>query len=174
MRTRLQHAWATALETVDTFTAQALKASKGEAAWLRFFALMASEIAHLEGTPIVPGTPEDRHELVAEIRSLAKKIQVVDRLRAYGATLNFAERHPPTKSDRYFVLVLAPDSGTLTSFRDLPAATAHYDATERLTAAARQDVVLVSVEATTSLHRAYPNYFLDTDYFVNLVLEVVA
>lgn len=62
---------------------------------------------------------------------------------------------------------------TLFAFTDLPTATAHYEATERASGDVRQDVVLVAVGATTSLRRAYPNYFLDTDYFVNLVLEVL-
>jgi ppGpp synthetase/RelA/SpoT-type nucleotidyltranferase len=42
IRSTLQHAWATAVETVGTFTKQALKSSLGESDWLRFFALMGS------------------------------------------------------------------------------------------------------------------------------------
>jgi len=49
LRSRLQHAWATAVETVGTFTQQALKSRQGEEAWLRFFALMSSAIALREG-----------------------------------------------------------------------------------------------------------------------------
>ena len=41
LRSPLQHAWATAVETVVTFLRQALKASQGHADWLRFFSLMA-------------------------------------------------------------------------------------------------------------------------------------
>jgi ppGpp synthetase/RelA/SpoT-type nucleotidyltranferase len=36
IRSRLQHAWATAVETVVTFLQQALKSSQGEEEWLRF------------------------------------------------------------------------------------------------------------------------------------------
>lgn len=36
LRSALQHAWATAVEIVGTFTRQALKSSRGEADWLRF------------------------------------------------------------------------------------------------------------------------------------------
>jgi ppGpp synthetase/RelA/SpoT-type nucleotidyltranferase len=39
LRSRLQHAWATAVETVDFFTGQALKSNIGDAEWKRFFAL---------------------------------------------------------------------------------------------------------------------------------------
>ena len=60
MRSKLQHAWATTVETVGTFTRQALKSSRGEADWLRFFALMGSALALREKTPLVPGTPTTR------------------------------------------------------------------------------------------------------------------
>lgn len=45
LRTRLQHAWATAVETVGTFLGQALKSSEGERNWLRFFELVGSVFA---------------------------------------------------------------------------------------------------------------------------------
>lgn len=37
VRSRLQHSWATAVETVGTFLQQSLKASEGPARWLDFF-----------------------------------------------------------------------------------------------------------------------------------------
>src|SRR6266498_4478476 len=51
LRSRLQHAWATAVETVSTFTGQALKSNIGDEAWKRFFALVGSAIAARELTP---------------------------------------------------------------------------------------------------------------------------
>lgn len=93
LRTRLQHAWATAVETVGFFTQQALKSSQGGAEWLRFFALMSSEIAHRENTAIIPGTPGDRATLVKEIKRHAKSLGVIERLTAYGQTLQFAEQN---------------------------------------------------------------------------------
>ena len=40
-RTRLQHAWATAVETVGTFLEQSLKSSEGPDEWLNFFSLVS-------------------------------------------------------------------------------------------------------------------------------------
>jgi (p)ppGpp synthase/HD superfamily hydrolase len=45
LRTRLQHAWATAVETVGAFKDQPLKSGLGDEQWLRFFALMGSILA---------------------------------------------------------------------------------------------------------------------------------
>ena len=67
IRTLLQHAWATAVETVGTFINMPLKSSLGDEGWLRFFALMGSAMAIAEGKPIVPGTSENIHELRNEV-----------------------------------------------------------------------------------------------------------
>ena len=57
LRTKLQHSWATAVETVDTFTGEELKLGLGSEDWGRFFKLMGSVHARLENSPLVPGTP---------------------------------------------------------------------------------------------------------------------
>lgn len=55
IRTKLQHAWATAVEAMGTFLGEALKAGHGPAAWRDFFATASAAIAHVESTPPVPG-----------------------------------------------------------------------------------------------------------------------
>lgn len=74
LRTRLQHAWATAVETVGTFISQALKSSQGEERWLRFFALMGSAIGIREKCNPVPGTPLQSSALQSELRSLVYEL----------------------------------------------------------------------------------------------------
>src|ERR1700683_2019237 len=64
LRSQLQHAWATAVETVGAFIQQALKSSIGEQQWLRFFALMGTAIAVRENCAPVPNTPSVYSELV--------------------------------------------------------------------------------------------------------------
>ncbi|MFC4853651.1 hypothetical protein [Actinophytocola glycyrrhizae] len=92
------------METVGTFTRQSLKSSLGEDDWLRFFALMGSEIARLEGTPIVPGTPESKDEHVEELVLMTKKLAVIERLSVYGAALDSQVINP--NEGRYFLLTL--------------------------------------------------------------------
>jgi hypothetical protein len=62
LRSRLQHYWATAVETVDFFTGQILKSNIGQLPWKRFFALASNEFARLEGKPLVPWVPTDENE----------------------------------------------------------------------------------------------------------------
>ena len=77
LRSRLQHAWATAVETVGTFLKQSLKSSMGEDKWLRFFSLMGSAIARHEGaSALVPNTPTTKTALTKELRKIAGDLNV--------------------------------------------------------------------------------------------------
>lgn len=175
LRTRRQHAWATAVETVGFFTMQALKSSRGQGDWLRFFALMSSEIAASEDTPLIPGTPENAAMRRSELRTLTEALGVIDKLTAYGQTLKFAEDRIVGGKDNYFILQLDALNGKLTvfSFGKLAAATEAYEGLERVANEPGIDVVLVSVDSLASLQRAYPNYFLDTVFFVEMLREAI-
>jgi hypothetical protein len=176
-RSQLQHAWATAVETVGTFIRQALKSSQGEAQWLRFFALMGSGIALRERTALVPGTPDSSNELINELRAYIRMLDVERRLHAYGATLNQLEQSAP--GAHYFLLALDPSQNrvTITGFttRELSKAANLYLETEKsIKDRPGAEAVLVSVESLDILRRAYPNYFLDTKVFIEAVKRAVA
>jgi len=176
IRSRLQHAWATAVETVGTFTQQALKSSWGDTAWLRFFAVMGSALALRERTPAVPGTPTDKAELADEIRRYAKKLDVIERLTAYGSALQFTEQATGLMKGHTFLLELDIPGQTLSarSYNNTLLAAEEYSAIERaIEGQPGKDAVLVTVESLDSLRRAYPNYFLDTSVFVQTVREAI-
>jgi len=177
LRSAFQHSWATAVETVGTFTRHALKSSIGPDEWLRFFALMGSAIAVKEGTNRVKGTPEDTKELIAELRQVAAELDVINRLETYGAALT-QFNSSITKDAHYFLIQLEPEAQRtlITGFKaqDLQLANERYLAIERgIDPNSSTDAVLVSVENVTFLQRAYPNYFLDTTTFVNLLRDAL-
>jgi hypothetical protein len=178
-RSALQHAWATAVETVGTLVSQSLKSSIGNDDWLRFFALMGTAIAWREGSPPVPNTPDSQFQLRSELKRYDEQRAVADRLRAYGAALHTAEQSSATDKDAsYFLLNLNPSAQevTVSGFKrgELAQATqAYLDAEKKIKDNSGQDAVLVSVDSLSSLRRAYPNYFLDTGVFVNLVDETI-
>lgn len=105
IRSSAQHAWATAVETVGTFTNQALKSSMGRDEWLRFFVLMGSAIADIEGTPYVPNTPTKKLELTKELKDLNRKLQINSKLISYGNALNTISGRL-SKNAHYFILTL--------------------------------------------------------------------
>ncbi len=178
LRSLLQHAWATAVETVGTFLKQALKSSQGHVEWLRFFALMGSALALRERTAIVPGTPATRHELLNELREAAQALEVERRLDAYGNALQTLEEQSVADA-HFFLMILDPATDTITirGFRknELDAATATYLHVERsLNASTGAEAVLVSVDSISALKRAYPNYFLDTQSFLLAVRRALS
>lgn len=178
IRTRLQHSWATAVETVGTFTRQALKSSQGQDRWLRFFALMGTEHAIREDRPPIPDTPTDKIELRDELRQLATELDVINRLTAFGQTLRVLGETDPAAE--MFLLELKTEDDrsvelTLRSYADTAVATEEYRALEEATQSdPGTDVVLVSVESLSALDKAYPNYFLDTTVFLQTVGDAIA
>lgn len=177
MRSRLQHAWATAVETVGTFVGQALKSSQGEDDWLKFFALMGSEIAVREGLPTVPGTPTDRDEIRRELHPCVAGLEVIERLEGYGKALQLMEDRV-LPSHHYYLLELDTDSNRLTirgyDQAELVQASEQYQALEQsLAGIAGRDVVLVKTESLIALRRAYPNYFADTTEFLKIVRDAI-
>lgn len=175
IRSRLQHAWATAVETVSIFTGQALKSNVGDASWKRFFALMGSAIALRERRPIVPGTPEDPQELVAELRLLSKQLKIETVLRGWrGAVQILGAR----KDAHAFLLITDSTNNSIQvkgfAQQDLAKATDEYLIVEKQFADnPGVQAVLVSVESLATLRSAYPNYYLDTSTFLRVVRQAI-
>jgi hypothetical protein len=179
LRSPLQHAWATAVETVGTFIQQALKSSTGEEGWLRFFKLMGSVIAHQEDTAAVPDTPTEITVLINELRHYAELLDVVNRLRAYGDALKFFEDPVFSVGTKYYLLNLDPSQSEIRvdsySKRELDRALDEYLALETSSSGTSgRDVVLVSADSVAALQKAYPNYFVDTRVFIGLVEDALA
>jgi hypothetical protein len=172
IRSRLQHAWATAVETVQTFTGQALKSSGGEKDWRRFFALMGTAIALREKRPPVPNTPTNKYQLVEELKELNERLKVETVLHAWRVSI----RELPMKvglDTSAILLYLDPEKRALEftpfTLEQLPKAHESYLTLEKkiaeMTTSGAQ-AVLVWVNSLQSLRRAYPNYYLDTTVFV--------
>lgn len=175
LRTLLQHRWATAVEVAGTFTNTALKSNRGNAEWLRFFALMSSIFALRENRSTVPGTPATHDELCKEICELNASHYIVPTFTNFHTLI---PRFEEGKSRaRFYLVTLNP----LTSEVDVRAfkkeegkeADAAYAEAEKANLNNPDiQVVLVSVPSTTALKHAYPNYFLDTADFLREVVGI--
>jgi hypothetical protein len=180
LRSTLQHAWATAVETVGTFIRQALKSSVGEKDWLRFFALMGTAIAFREKTQPVPDTPIDKKELITELKDYSQRLEVVRRLKTYGAALKSIEKPAiGGGTEHFFLLHLDPSANQVTVYgyklHELEEATKQYLQIEKSIASQHgAEAVLVSVESLEALRRAYPNYFLDTGVFIEALNKALS
>lgn len=178
VRTKLQHAWATALETVGTFTGQALKWRGGQADWHRFFALMGSALALREGTPPVPNTPDDANDLFDELRHAADALNVENVLTAWRQALNTLPAKGATHASA-FLLFLDPaaEEMQVTGYTsdEMAKASDDYLAMEKsLSEDLNAQAVLVSVDSVAALKAAYPNYFVDAEVFLDALRQAIA
>jgi ppGpp synthetase/RelA/SpoT-type nucleotidyltranferase len=180
IRSRRQHAWATALEIIDTFTNQKLKSNFGDESWKRFFALVSSAMAMAEKRPVVPNTPTDRTELIAEVRALCDKLNIPNVFLGLATGIQLAPtikfEKPSVKAETYIL--------SLDSQKRISTAIAFANnkfAEETLLKMEKDNLenphiqsVMVSAESLRGLREAYPNYYLDTRRFVTFVESLLA
>lgn len=167
LRTQLQHAFATAVETVSAFTRTPLKSGGGPEEWRRFFALVGSAFAMQEGTPLVPGTTGDTDQLDIELRRMIKDLRVRRRLRGWTRALSLLPKKAMGGA-KWILLVLdlAKDTIQATGFTDAQKAAAAVAEIETSPNASSLDAVLVGINSIHSLRTAYPNYYADTAAFI--------
>jgi putative GTP pyrophosphokinase len=177
LRTRLQHAWATAVETMGTFLGQALKSGQGDDQWRSFFQLAGSAIAHLENSPPVPGYEcLSRKETFERVSESEARLRVLEKLRGFSVA---AEKIVTEKGQGSFHLVVLNSADKSVSIRPyamtrLEQANAAYAEVEKQAQSGEPvEAVLVSAGSVEALKKAYPNYFLDTHEFIVQIEKVI-
>lgn len=188
LRTKLQHAWATAVETVGAVIGQALKSSEGERNWLSYFQHAALALEFSEQPSAATHAPVSRGTVARSLAALSKTLQVATKLTAYRNALRATEKLD-AKSAGYFLLVLLPDEPALQIFafskRNVETAYREYERYERLLPRyprgaqlplfpeladySGAQAVLVGADSFKSIRESYPNYYLDTDAFLEHV-----
>ncbi|MCI2957314.1 RelA/SpoT domain-containing protein [Agromyces atrinae] len=171
IRTDLQHAWATAVETMDLFSGSEIKYDKADDAIRRFFAIVSSLMAVHEGTSLVPGAEAPVGELRAELAALDLNLGIISRLQGYAALVG---RH--AHSDRRSALTLElrrkEQELNVTVHETLAEAEARLAELESINDE-NLDVVLVGIAKVGQLQAAYPNYYANTTVFTDFVTELL-
>lgn len=179
IRSRLEHLWATAVETAGLFTRQAIKSSEGSPDWIEFFKLLSSAFAKMEGCAIVPDTPNDEKELYLKIAQKEKELNVVSKMRGWASAVSvFNEQGKKRGQIRFFLLELdiRGEKLTIRSYtkREEQQALAEYAKLgDRYLGNKEYDVVLVGVDAAHDLETAYPNYYADTNEFLSDLNKII-
>ncbi len=169
IRTIIQHAWATAVETMGTFLDHSLKSSEGPNEWLNFFSLASSAFAILESTPRVP--EHDKFAAKEVFEMLLKKEKELDVLSKLSG-FRVAARHikDDKKKGHYHLVILNLDKkvANIQSYspKDIDQANILYSIMEqRVDQGENLQVVLVTSESIAALKKAYPSYFLNAQLF---------
>ncbi len=168
LRTRLQHTWATAVETFEAFLGEKFKSSQGDAAWLDFFAIVSSAFALKEKQPVLPAhadlTPQELYRLV---RDKTEQLQVLDMIGSFRVAVESASK----ERSGGFVLLVLDTVEKVSSTRTFPPKGFNeaYQAYEREELRSRKEptrqVVLARANDLKKLAKAYPNYFADLSTF---------
>ncbi len=178
IRTRLQHTWATAVETMGIYLNQPLKTRKGEQKWIDYFALVSNAFAQKEKLPLIP-----RYSHLSEIetcRAIAHSdsdLKVLDRLSGFaqGAALITTKA-----GGKGFYHLITLDIGAqkvnvkaFTKANFNQAKREYAEVEKRAAMGEKLEPVLVAVGSIGLLERAYPNFFLDTRDFVYRVEQII-
>jgi hypothetical protein len=171
IRSRMQHAWATALEIIDTFRGQRLKQDVGDENWKRFFALVGSAMALKENRPLVPGTPKFRSELISELRELSAKLNINDVFLGLMVGVNIAPGIKAQSESPIETYILTLNSSERTT--GTRAYASNKEAEAALLEMEKENIdkphiqtVMVSAQSLRGLQEAYPNYYVDTRRFL--------
>lgn len=177
IRTRLQHAWATAVETMGTFLGQALKSGQGEDQWREFFSIAGAALADLEKTTPVPGfegcSAQQIHQRLFESE---RRLRVLEKLSGFAIA---ADRITTERGQGGYHLITLDSANRTVTIRPFPVAKLEeanlaYSVIEARTKAGEPiEAVLVSAGPVESLRKAYPNYFLDTQVFVKQLQRLI-
>jgi putative GTP pyrophosphokinase len=171
IRTKLQHAWATSVETMGTFLGSQFKFNEGQPKWLKYFALTSSAFSFLEGTNRVP-----KYEKLGELDTFVQAVyefnynKIDDNLRAYSIVTNLICKETDNNGKLHLVILnIDKKEVSVESFNDnqFQVANEKYTEAERIAQGNQSlQVVLVSTESIHELRDAFPNYFLDTREFL--------
>lgn len=176
IRTKLQHNWATAVETVGLITNTSLKSSQGSDSWLEFFKVVSSLFAIKEKLPTLVEHKEiAMADLMIRCYHLCEELNVIKTLRAITVTID--KMTTETKHANHYYLINI-DFVTLRvnvqvySKAQLPNATDKYIELEKSIDDSKNAVVLVSAVNMRALKKAYPSYFLDTSEFIQALERI--
>lgn len=173
IRTRAQHAWATAVEAVGLINHENIKGGDGSKEWRRFFELMSSEIAYEEDCPLCPSADAPRNEIRDELRDLSASIEAVKTLESVNRSIKHFEDSGSSGAN-YFLLQFdyKTQSVSVEPFFDYVAGSNRYVEAER--DESEKNSVLVEVNQISDLRQAFPNYFLDVGEFTERLKHAIS
>lgn len=171
-RTQVQHAWATAVETVDTFFNQAIKAGDADKRWTEFFQLASAAFSFMERSPVPKNFEGESENSIRErLFKSESALNVLTRLK--GIIVAADKIHGMGRSPGGYHLIILDTARRFLNIKtfsgdQLEAATEAYSLAEYEAAQGSPiDPVLVAGGSVEQLRQTYPNYFLDASAFLS-------
>lgn len=180
IRTKLQHSWAMAVETMHAFLGKTIKTrhgQKGDEKWIDFFKLVSSAFAIIEGTPVVEAHRKLTYEqILKSIRDYEKELKVMDKLKAYPKALN--KMFVQAKKSYFHLIILDTENKKVfvNSFSRLDIKGANQAYTEAEKKYEDNELVEPVLVSTTegSLEKAYSSFFANTKDFSDNLANILS
>lgn len=172
IRTKLQHNWATAVETSGIITKTSLKSNQGPDEWLDFFKVVSSLFALKEKLPVMEEHQNlTLDELMVKCYDYCNELNILTKLKAIRVSANKIESD--NYPGNYYLLNINIKEMFVNiqiyKKKDFELATQEYLKIEKSIDENENAVVLVSASSIKMLKKAYPSYFLDTSEFIQAV-----
>lgn len=173
IRTRLQHSWATAVETLGLVEKSSFKTGEGADEFKQFFKLASALFSHYEKQPVIEELAgRDILKLASELIDLEQELQIYAKLTGLIITAKHIETSS-SKSDEYHLMEL-DTSGDSPAVSLIPFTKSQLDFAESIYKmreietknSPNIEVVLIAAGNLKDIKKAYPNYFLDTQDFI--------
>jgi putative GTP pyrophosphokinase len=172
IRTKLQHNWATAVETAGIITKTSLKSNQGPDEWLDFFKIVSSLFALKEKLPLMDDHSEfTMEELMIKCYNYCEELNILTKLKAIRVSTNKIESDN-FPGDYYLLNININEMFVniqIFNKNQFEYATNQYLKLEKTINENENAVVLVSATSIKTLKKAYPSYFLDTSEFIQAI-----
>jgi len=177
IRTRLQHAWATAVEGVGRARDEDFKSGEGDSDWRRLFRLASAEFALIEGSNEGEGVPP-HNERVQELMFLDNKLDALNFLENLGSVVKYRAFNVADRKATYYLLTYDVDASYVYvepqfSPREAFINYERVESLDNLHNTRKKDVVLVESSKVDNIIAAFPNYFGDVTLFKNTLSEII-
>lgn len=175
IRTKLQHNWATAVETAGIITKTSLKSNQGPDEWLDFFKVVSSLFAIKEELPVLEEHKNlTMQELMVECYKYCIELNILAKFKAIRISSNKIE-NDKFRGDYYLLNINITSMSVnirIYNKQQFEEATNEYLKLEKLIDERKNAVVLVSATSIKTLKKAYPSYFLDTSEFISAIEKI--
>ena len=176
IRTRLQHAWATAVETLGMIEKSSFKTGEWTDDYARFFKLASALFSHHEKSPTLAEFAGVEIGVIAsELIALEQKLQIFAKLKGLILTAKQINSFQDKASFHLMELDLSNSTVNLIPFTQgqYELAQSYYKMREIDTKDNPNiELVLISMDSIKDIKKAYPNYFLDTQAFIKSVKQI--
>lgn len=166
LRTKLQHLWATTIEVVDLCEGRSLKTNpfNADKDWIEFFQIMSDFFASDDGFIFLDKEEKENHK--KRLIELDKKLTAVDKLLSFNAVFSNKNLMKEHEKHKYVVLAIDIERNTVACsfFTEKEEA---LDIYSQLEDEAKFNGLFVEIDDIKNLQKAYPNYLIDTSYFVS-------